>query len=928
MHELIKRCRCVFVRRGSAGWLLAGAVALAMSSPGMCGGEGARRFEFDAGFRGSPGLGFSFWRPYATFARDGQPVAQNQARYAEATLATSAPYIEVLRESGADVIYMGSGVDHDGETPLLVVFDKSAGAVDVYSVSDDAMAEAVETGVGRTRTDVSLVWAPVADIMQGAVPFKLYRPTSGAVCHGLIVLACNVYTLTGPNTWESSAIAYATSQDRGQTWSLHFEDASAQVGAARMREWSLQNWWPMARGEAPLEAWFAMADYRYQTATTGGRIATFRATRDTAGGAWTLSDTVVPITAEGSERQHFHAGGVVPYGESGARLFVGIGDGLPNNRIASATVEDRSDIHGPWTVKHDYHGSTMTKGFQFVGVAPGPWDGTALLGADENADQILLIEPDDDPNSRARPVHVYGESFESGEGSRNFSIQTPFPEHGGPYVATYSSSNNVFGPPASRVLYSPDGLHWGQAYRPGTNSGASVAIHGSYIYFDEIDLLDVIARTKIPDSRVRRPLVVGPGGVNRVTTFTPVPQPTSTNNALRLLSPAERAALDPQPPCSGPVYEVEALPNGERLLAVLRPAFSARVFPPGPYHARLWGMLLTPEYSTLDVSAGDPGYDFPPARSMGNRAMRDEWFSVTLRDEYGPIAPGQLNPNGEYLFEMRLRANEGEEAFRMYVAVDTVSAGAGFPGFSIAPNTSAPDEIAMVDGFSCSDSWTISLAGLLPDDAWDATTRFTTEWPLATLYGGPGDHVQIVANSQEGTLSARVTSGGAFLGTMTIPDVFWLRGSPALISVSSRPGASGRPGVIEMTASVAGKELASAGVDGQLGSQPSEIRFSAPDQTAVAPFCWFGGEVRESQYLDLLERVDLLTSLDFIDAPPGVVGDVNNDGIVDFSDLNAVLSQFGLSGAGLLGDWDGDGMVDFSDLNAVLANFGGGGGGS
>lgn len=53
-----------------------------------------------------------------------------------------------------------------------------------------------------------------------------------------------------------------------------------------------------------------------------------------------------------------------------------------------------------------------------------------------------------------------------------------------------------------------------------------------------------------------------------------------------------------------------------------------------------------------------------------------------------------------------------------------------------------------------------------------------------------------------------------------------------------------------------------------------------------------------------------------------VPGDTNADGLVNFTDLNNVLTQFGLAGPGLLGDLTGDNQVNFSDLNIVLANFG------
>jgi hypothetical protein len=51
-------------------------------------------------------------------------------------------------------------------------------------------------------------------------------------------------------------------------------------------------------------------------------------------------------------------------------------------------------------------------------------------------------------------------------------------------------------------------------------------------------------------------------------------------------------------------------------------------------------------------------------------------------------------------------------------------------------------------------------------------------------------------------------------------------------------------------------------------------------------------------------------------------GDVTDDGAVNFSDLNTVLANFGLSADPIEGDTNGDCVVNFSDLNVVLAAFG------
>lgn len=51
-------------------------------------------------------------------------------------------------------------------------------------------------------------------------------------------------------------------------------------------------------------------------------------------------------------------------------------------------------------------------------------------------------------------------------------------------------------------------------------------------------------------------------------------------------------------------------------------------------------------------------------------------------------------------------------------------------------------------------------------------------------------------------------------------------------------------------------------------------------------------------------------------------GDVNGDGVVNFTDLSTTLAAFGRNGPGIPSDFDGDEDVDFADLNVVLTHFG------
>ena len=65
-----------------------------------------------------------------------------------------------------------------------------------------------------------------------------------------------------------------------------------------------------------------------------------------------------------------------------------------------------------------------------------------------------------------------------------------------------------------------------------------------------------------------------------------------------------------------------------------------------------------------------------------------------------------------------------------------------------------------------------------------------------------------------------------------------------------------------------------------------------------------------------------IARLDNLLAPINCPGDTNADNLVNFADINAVLSAFGTIADDLPADVNADGVVDFADLNIVLTNFG------
>lgn len=83
-------------------------------------------------------------------------------------------------------------------------------------------------------------------------------------------------------------------------------------------------------------------------------------------------------------------------------------------------------------------------------------------------------------------------------------------------------------------------------------------------------------------------------------------------------------------------------------------------------------------------------------------------------------------------------------------------------------------------------------------------------------------------------------------------------------------------------------------------------------------------DVNELAYWDAATDGDLLmaNALRFVAGSAECPGDSNGDNVVNFADLNNVLSTFGQTGAGLAGDVNGDEIVNFEDLNVVLSAFG------
>lgn len=133
---------------------------------------------------------------------------------------------------------------------------------------------------------------------------------------------------------------------------------------------------------------------------------------------------------------------------------------------------------------------------------------------------------------------------------------------------------------------------------------------------------------------------------------------------------------------------------------------------------------------------------------------------------------------------------------------------------------------------------------------------------------------------------------------------------------------SGDTGYVGVVSALAISDALSGGGPAN-SADPADVRRLMPTSD---PFAFYGAFANGAQREVVATTVDFATGVAtwHAAASPALRGDTNGDGVVDFADLNVVLSAFGLmtGGGAASGDVNGDGRVDFVDLNIVLGEFG------
>ena len=947
------------------------AVAAAVSCAHAAAGDGvARRFLFDGRRIVDPGLTFTFSRASATTDAQGNLVEPDTARFGEPALLCGAPLVQVMPGTAGygNVSLLGAGVSSDNTTPMFVVMNYTLGRVrvvlgDLPPFECDATPNAAKGGQ--------------PDFLRESVdnsPDEAWTVRAAVVCHGVAVAMCNVAVRDDQGRFFTNRIGFAScrasdlSGPRQFWWRrVAYSDVltDCPVSPRLGNTWSMQTWFaPGQEGQVPTRAWLAAADYRAEPCKDGGLYCVIPLTRSgTTTEDWSVG---APVELPGRFWQtnsgtHAHAAALTRFGAHGLVAIGARGDSLFNNTDYTWTLADEADYRagatvppgalnyytGPtsWSAPMQAHGTIVepnapigqrAMGNQWVSAAPGPVPGTFITGADEVNQSLWITSSLADDPSRVRYTPIYAPAptnwiqppgYLAGTVGRYlaFHIAPSEPRWQGNGYVSQLGPGNASGEHSlnARVLYSPDGVNWGQFWAHRENEQSNVALVGGRAYTGSIGLGTMLGvrSTPAPAWRLLRPLRLAPGAMNYVRPDALVPVNLSPDVTV---SPG----TDPAP-CSGPVVRVVAGVPAGAPAPHLGTLTLAGGLPPeaGVVRLRLWVRVDTPAEGG---SPGSLGVQFALRRSnplLGASSEITSSFSSAVflpgTGVWTPVifscdlAPWLQDLDPSRLDLVIAPANGQWVPGSFQLAAESLAIGGSVP-VPAAPQTTGDDERAVVTLPAPTADWTVLLAGAVPPDSWDS--MFVSGWyplsALAVLSDATGDNrVDVLADVTSNAMYIRVWHGDAYLNRQVIiPSIYYSTGSPLLLGISC-DAATQR---LTVRASLGGSVIAGGSIDNVGSMALSRVGLCAPPEGLAMPAIdWFGGLIDGVHQADA--TIDnSLRSLDFL-MPTPCPSDFDHDGFVNGDDFDAFTYAFvyGLVDA----DFDGNGFVNGDDFDGFVIAF-------
>ena len=918
---------------------------------------------FDDGVRGT--LPFQFTRNVPTVDPQGNVVGPGVPRYGDETLLSE---INTWSEAYADVgqsVILGSGWDHDGSTPLAILWDDGARRMQFLRGADFTLVNSLNLSIRG------------GDLLQGTVAGYRYIAQHAVVHEGLVIVMCQRERQAGSN-WIIEGVSFAYTQDFGQTFTRVAQvgggfDVPAIAGGVtdgmgRARSWSFTNAFPEQSAGDMLGAWFPWADYLQKSGSPqGGQIGLFRARRSAIGEQWVVeANKTVYETWRLDDAGGFHAHTAGMFADGMASFW---GDVSYRNQMVRHVAADLENYTTTtWTHQEAFHGGWSPNdakvhllGNQAVAAAPGQEFGDILVAGDEQPESIMRIERPDVLGDKAVITTLRGSFPGVTAGSGNagrLSLWLQYIRGVGYISKEYSSlASNI-----DALHFSVDGENWGSLLNLGNGE--------PYIYGDRVIVLHggklhALELPRNSDTSAQAPLLLNPGGFNFATTDWNQIQAPGTGNSLRRVLYVEgqyvyadnNQPLDVQPVGAPPV--VAGMPMWE-----VSSDGTSRAL--GDWdvtgNASLGDQLhwLSAWHYSLD------GNGIAPQARLGdtNGSERQSvWYSnnnwVPTLDYVVP-SPANTTPAEQLV---RLFNGTDPAPRRWLMALEGLTQTTA-PTYPLAPDALGAHEIGQINlPATTTTSWSTALTFGLSElssfsSYFDAVGNGTVH-TIASIYKSSQEHIDVTFTKTSvaaGVLSLDVYSGGLLLDKMSFKSIYWDREDQIRLVVSNSPTELGVTMLVTRNGyGMDSKSLLSTGTE----FIPTQIRLSNAAMSEVTPLEWYAIQFGPSQALTTAEREMLVGSTAMftaLDVPPlpgplgfdsdadidgrdfliwqrnyGLLtdairedGDANLDCKVDGLDLEIWQRGYGLGGpvGPPTGDFNEDGVTDGLDLIAWQAGYG------
>ncbi len=879
-----------------------------------------------------------FSRDVATLNGQGEAVGVDERRFGDAvdyspdTQWTAAPV--TLSTNGLQSI-IGSGWDHDDQTPLLLHLNQTFNRLTFYRGDDFQVANVLQYNNN--------------DLMRGTVPGERFAPRAAIVHHGLVVIATARSVLID-GVYKYVGVDFIATQDYGVTMERIAVAGGGygvpvmpeSEGMDRLQTWSFLNPFPVDGIDDTHAAWFPWADYLYKTGLPkGGQIGLFRADRPEGSDHWVISPNRVIFSQwidEDAGGLHAHTaavttGGLISHwGDVGYRN-VTMFHKFDLENYQTAPVESQI-VYGGYIAD----ASAYRLAPQPVAAAPSSVPGEHFAGGDETPDHVLSFGA---MSNFADRLDVESVIYQS-------DIDTPGGVHGGAamlhlhwlqgvgYVAAATQDNNY--------VFSPDGEHWIEFSRPLDDQAAATWLYGDRVLAYSGSKFWL---TDLPSAEVIHPLQIAPGGKNELPTDSERRRnPAATNTVREVVytaglwryedTLAPLAIQAPAPPfgVSSPVYEVTVSGDSQDLGGLWLQPLGATSSASQPHVTEMWIANL-----------GEQGVSFGANQGVVNASTGASRFSNTVHHEVNdnvswiPVGVSAvINGAGEGRAATDWRTYYKTPGAQFLVATPYFGEGLS-PTYPLAPQSTGADERETISVPDLGDAWSVGIVARWPQTS---SIDNTLPMPIASIVGSGGNAIELSLRYSATTTELRVDvySAGVRQSTTIVPtrnpeDVQRGDSIEILLAVDGNINitfkVSGDATYTRQTPSVGDLSLdtflwADRTGDVVTAIDPMLVAFDDRSWGESEREAWLGSTLYEKAIFGsfaspgdfnrdaVVDAADYTVWRDTLyDSTPGRLGDINVDGLIDESDRLAWVAQYGQMGVGLTADLNADGVVDAAD---------------